>query len=165
MYKYLISTIFVAGTVIFLLIRDKKPVSASAETFIQASLERVWNIQSNISEWKNWNSDIESMNVDGEVGIGTIFRWKTGGITIESKISEFVPEQRIAWEGRTFGINAYHIWEFSEGKTGVHVYTQERFTGIFAWFLPGTMRNQILKALNHGVLVLKQEAERENAKP
>ena len=165
MFKYVILAIVVACIIIFLLLRDKKPVSANAEIFIQASLDRVWLIQTNISKWKSWNSDIESMNVVGDVGLGTTFKWEAGGVNIESKIIEFIPKQKIAWEGKAFGISAYHIWSFSEEDAKVRVYTEERFSGTLAWLLPGTMRNQISKALNHGVLVLKQEAEKESTKP
>ena len=165
MFKYVILAIVVVCIIIFLLLRDKKPVSANAEIFIQAPLDRVWIILTDIQKWKNWNSDIESMNVIGDVELGTTFIWKAGGVTIESEITELIPKQKIAWKGKTTGISAYHIWNFSEEEKNVRVYTEERFSGILAWLLPGTMRNQISKALKHGVLVLKQEAEKESTKP
>jgi hypothetical protein len=123
----------------------------------------VWKLQSGISQWKQWNSDIESMQIHGEVGVGTEFVWKSGGVTITSKIAEFVPEKRIAWHGKTFGITAYHIWEFTQTPSGVLVRTEETFTGVLSWLLPGTMRTQIAKALEHGVEVLKSEAEKEKS--
>ena len=165
MSKYVISAVFILGILIFLWKRDKQPVVASADLLVHASIDKVWNVQSNISQWQKWNGDIESMKVDGEIGLGTIFIWKSGGITIKSKITEFSPQHKIAWEGKTFGINAYHVWQFTEVDNNVHVFTEEKFVGPLAWLLPGTMRKQIATALNHGVLVLKQEAEKDHENP
>ena len=163
MAKYFVMAVVLAG-VLYLVFRDKDPVAASAEGAIHAPLDKVWKIQTDIAGWKNWNQDIESMEVGDNVGLGSEFTWKAGGITIESKITEFVPNKRIAWKGKTFGIDAYHIWEFTESESGVKVHTEEKFTGPLAWLLPGTMRDQISKALNHGIKVLKLEAEKKPAR-
>lgn len=158
MYKY-ITVFLLLAVAVFLVFRDKRSVSANATAIIKAPIEKVWRLQTNLSEWKDWNPDIESMKVDGDIGVGTSFIWKAGGITIESKVTEFIPNSKIGWHGRTFGINAEHIWVFTETESGVRVYTEEVFTGTLAWLLPGTMRAQIDKALKHGVSVLKTAAE------
>lgn len=100
------------------------------------------------------------MQVTRDIGLGTKFIWKAGGITIESEITEYQPSSRIAWKGKTFGINANHVWQFTKTESGTRVYTEEKFTGFLAWLMPGTMRNQIDKALTHGVNVLKQVSEK-----
>jgi hypothetical protein len=76
MYKYIGIFLFLA-VVVFLVIRDKRPVSASAEAIVKAPIEEVWRLQANLSEWKDWNTDIESMKVDGNICMGTSFTWKT----------------------------------------------------------------------------------------
>ena len=158
MYKYILVGLILSA-ILFIAFRDKNPVFASAEIMINAPIEKVWKIQTNLSEWKSWNSDIQSMQVIGEVGSGTKFIWKAGGITIESEIIEYQPNSKIAWKGKTFGINAHHVWQFTKTEDGTRVYTEEKFTGFLAWLMPGTMRNQIEKALTHGVNVLKQVSE------
>ncbi|MBU2646259.1 SRPBCC domain-containing protein [bacterium] len=158
MVKFILfALIFIA--VLFVVIRDKKPVAANAEIMINAPIKKIWEIQTNLSGWKNWNSDIQSMQVTGDVGLGTNFTWKAGGITIESTITEYSPYSKIAWKGKTIGINAYHTWQFTETENGTLAHTEEAFTGVLAWLMPGTMRNQIEKALAHGVKVLKQVSE------
>ena len=158
MYKYIL-ILLVVGVVLLLLLRDKKPVAASAEIVVNAPIQRVWDIETDVDNWSNWNSDIESMEVKGDIGVGTVFVWKAGGITIESTITEYVPNTRIAWKGKTFGIDAYHIWDFTERGDTTNISTEEKFTGIIPWLLPGTMRAQIDKALKHGVQALKHAAE------
>ena len=158
MYKYIL-ILLVVGVVVLLLLRDKEPVAASAEIVANAPIKRVWEIETDLDNWSNWNSDIESMEVKGDIGVGTVFVWKAGGITIESTITEYEPNTRIAWKGKTFGIDAYHIWNFTARGDTTHISTEEKFKGILPWLLPGTMRDQIDKALKHGVQVLKNAAE------
>lgn len=161
MYKYILFLLVVA-IVLFLLFRDKKPVVASAEIVANAPIQKVWEIETDLNHWRDWNSDIESMEVKGDIGVGTVFVWKAGGITIASTITEYEPKKRLAWKGKTFGIDAYHIWNFIDRGDSTYISTEEKFTGILPWFLPGTMRGQIDKALKHGVQVLKNAAENES---
>ena len=148
---------------LFVLLRDKKPVSASSEMTINAPIQKVWKIQTDLAHWRDWNADIEKMEVKGEIGKGTVFIWRAGGITIDSTITEYKPNRIIAWKGKTIGIDAYHVWRFDDKGDKTHVYTEETFTGILPWLLPGTMRNEIDKALKHGVKVLKIAAEKTDA--
>lgn len=161
MYKYVLIALFIA-IALFLILRDKNQVLSSAEINANAPIERVWGLQTDIKNWANWNSDIESMKVNGETGLGTVFIWKVGGITIESTITEYQPNSRIAWKGKTFGVDAYHVWAFTQSGNTTHIYTEEKFTGILPWLMPGTMRNAIDKALKHGVEVLKKTAEQQS---
>ena len=158
MYKYIIFFLILV-IVLFFVLRDKKPVMASAEIVANAPIQRVWEIQTDLDSWSSWNPDIESMQVSGELGVGTVFVWKAGGLTIESTVTEFKPNTRIAWKGKTLGTNAYHVWKFADDGNSTHIYTEEKFTGLLPWLMPGTMRNEIDKALKHGVKVLKQAAE------
>jgi len=158
MYKYIISMLALSA-ISFIVFRDKKPVAANAEIIINAPIENIWNTQTNLSAWQKWNSNIQSMQVDGDIGIGTKFIWEAGGVTIKSEITDYQPKSRMAWRGKSFGIEAYHIWQFTETETGIRVYTEEIFTGFLAWLLPGMMRRQLEKALRHGVVALKQTSE------
>lgn len=161
-FKYIIIFILIA-VCLFLIFRDKKAVKANAEIMANADIERVWGIETDLKNWSAWNADIQSMKVNGDMGIGTVFVWKAGGISIESTITEYEPPFRIAWKGKTLGINAYHVWSFSQAGDFTHIYTEEKFTGILPWLLPGTMRSEIDKALKHGVQVLKEAAENKTA--
>lgn len=77
----------------------------------------------------------------------------------EKSNQEVVKQQRIVWTGNTLVIEATHQWNFSFRDGVTHVSTEEEFKGFLAWLLPGTMRNTIAQALNHGVQVLKYAAE------
>lgn len=144
---------------LYWILRDKGPVFASAEGIVNSPVDKVWAIQTDFKGWSRWNSDIESMSVNNPIGIGTVFIWKAGGITIESTITEFEPPSRIAWKGKTLGIEASHVWVFEPRGDATYVRTEESFSGILPLLIPGTMREQLSKALNHGVEVLKKASE------
>jgi hypothetical protein len=160
MLKYILAGLAVL-VVIGLLMRDtSSPVKASAEIDINAPLDKVWGLQTDFALWKEWNADIEEMTVNGPVAAGTEFVWKAGGMTIHSTIQDVVDRRHIIWTGKTFGTDAIHKWEFTSVNGVTHVYTEEEFTGVLPWLLPGTMREMLQQALQHGVQVLKVAAER-----
>lgn len=60
------------------------------------------------------------------------FRWKTFGLGLESKVLEFIPDERIAWDARGLGVDAYHAWVISATSGGSHVLTEETQHGWLA---------------------------------
>ena len=64
--------------------------------------------------------------------LGTRFRWKTFGVTVESVVREFVPFERLAWDAERGGLRAYHAWLIQPTSDGCHVLTEEMERGWFA---------------------------------
>ncbi|MEW5904299.1 MAG: SRPBCC family protein [Pseudomonadota bacterium] len=158
--RWWLAGVLLAAVLIALLLRDTSaPVAATAEGDIAAPVARVWALQTDMAHWQAWNPDIVSMQMSGPLQPGTTFVWEAGGMTIRSTLTEVVPRQRIAWRGETFGIEAIHVWTFSERDGVTHVSTSETFTGPLAWLFPGTLRGVLADALTHGVKVLQQAAE------
>ena len=137
---------------------------AGAETYINAPIELVWQVQSAIDSWPKWNPKVESAQMEGPLQPGTTFRWKSGGARIISTLQEVTPGVRIGWTGKTFGIRARHVWEFKglDGRT--HVKTAESFEGWLARLFPGLMRKMLRQALDGAIGSLKAECERGPAK-
>lgn len=159
MYRYIVLAV-VALVPVLLALREGGPVEGVAEGVIRAPLQAVWDTQLDLARWPSWNAEVESMQVVGEVGLGTEFTWKAGGLTIHSKIIELQPHRRVVWQGEALGLSAVHAWDFADTADGVRVRTHERFTGPLAWLLPGTMRKQLDRALVHGIDVLQTASER-----
>jgi uncharacterized protein YndB with AHSA1/START domain len=141
-------------------INRKAPAVASSEGLIRAPLALVWSVHTNIAEWSRWNPDVQSVSIDSPIQPGTEFHWKSGSVSIVSKIQDVDPERRIVWTGRTFGLRAIHVWTFSEREDGVWVRTEESFEGFLALLFGGAMRRSLGSALQKGVLALKMECER-----
>jgi hypothetical protein len=70
---------------------------------IDAPCERVWQHIIEATKWPEWypnSKDVRIVDNGGSVLTdGTVFRWTTFGLPLESKINEFIPFSRIGWYG------------------------------------------------------------------
>lgn len=136
------------------------PVSASAEEEIQAPIDVVWRVLSDLSGWTDWNPDVRSMDVRGPIEPGTTFVWKAGGLTIRSRIEEVVPPERIVWTGRTVTIRAVHAWVLEDRGGTTVVRTEESFAGPVASLFARPLRRTLEQSLNAGLEALSAACER-----
>jgi len=47
-------------------------------------------------------------------------------------VLEFVPYERLAWDGHVRGLNVYHAWLIKKTDNGCHVLTEEMQHGLLA---------------------------------
>jgi uncharacterized protein YndB with AHSA1/START domain len=99
------------------------------ELVIHAPCERVWQHIIDATKWPEWYPNAKAVQVmDGNVlGQGSVFRWTTFGLPIESKVNEFVPYTRIGWYGYAPGADPtfYHTWFLTQTGDGCSVVTDE----------------------------------------
>ena len=100
----------------------------------------VWLVRARL--WPTWYSNSANVAIEGggpDLKAGSKFRWKTFGVTLDSRVEEFVPVERLAWSAKTTGIDAYHAWLIEATSAGCHVKTEETQNGWLA-ALNGTVR-------------------------
>jgi len=136
------------------------PVLAECEAEIKAPIQIVWQVLTDLEKWPEWNESVQEMHLQGEVAIGTEFRWKTGGMRIRSRIEEITSPVSIVWSGRTMGIRAIHVWALTGTNESTSVWTGECFYGIVASLLASPLRKSLAKALQQGMAALKKDAEK-----
>lgn len=141
-------------------INDGAPVVSRSEIEIAATPDAVWDVLTAFEDWPSWLRDVKSMSIEGPVVPGTIFRWKAGPGTITSTIELVDRPRRIAWTGRTLGINAIHAWHFEARDSGTFVRTEESYEGLVARALRGWLQKTLDRALDDGLQDLKAEVER-----
>ena len=107
----------------------KTDLFAHNELVIHASCERVWQHIIDATKWPEWYPNAKAVQImNGTVlGQGSVFRWTTFGLSIESKVNEFVPYTRIGWYGYAPGADPtfYHTWFLTQTADGCHVVTDE----------------------------------------
>jgi len=117
---------------------------------IDAPPEKVWEWLIRAERWPDWypnSSKIRFINPPGpDLQEGTEFGWKTFDVNITSKVQEFVPEERIAWDGDgALGVRVYHAWLLQKVEGGCHVLTEERQFGVLCrldhWLRPKRMHD------------------------
>jgi uncharacterized protein YndB with AHSA1/START domain len=110
-------------------INPNAPVLTRDEILINAPLNVVWQVQTNINAWPRWLPQVPTARFDGNLQVGSVFYWEEGGMQIESTVQEIVPQRRFVWSGSAQGINAIHVWEFTQTDRGVLVHSEESWDG------------------------------------
>lgn len=141
-------------------ISPSAPAIAMGETFIDAPPERVFALIADIGDWPRWNTDVQAVELDGPVGPGTGFRWKSGSVPISSELAVVDPPREIGWTGSTMGIRAVHVFHFEARDGGTLARSEESWEGWMARLLRGYSRRTLEKTINTVLADLKAEAER-----
>jgi hypothetical protein len=141
-------------------VNERAPVIASGENEVAADPEVVWDVMTAIDSWPDWNPDVKSASLEGELAPGSKFSWKAGPGTITSKIQQVERLRTLAWTGKSLGINAVHVWRLEprDGKTVVR--TEESWEGLLVRIFRGPMQKMLQRAIDAGLRHLKAEAER-----
>ncbi len=136
------------------------PVLAREEIRIDADVQTVWDVLSDIEHWPAWNEAVRSLTLHGSVAPGTSFAWKAGPGTIKSRIAEVDPPHRIVWTGVTLGIKAVDAFSFEASEGGTLVRQAESWEGLLARLFRSRMERTLRASLRDGLRSLKAEAER-----
>ena len=120
---------------------DRAAVHVRNELDLPVPAEAAWAWLVRAPLWPTWYPNSHDVVIAGngtELQAGTEFTWKTFGVSLRSKVEEFVPPERLAWTGRAGGLDVYHAWLIERRSPGCHVLTEES-------------QNGILPRLNHAV--------------
>lgn len=143
-------------------IDSKAPLTGRREILIDAPIERVWEVQTDIENWPKWQKEVTFAKLDGELRPGTAFQWKAMGVNITSVLQEVVENESIGWSGRSIGMGAAHIWRFERQGKGTKVITEESLSGwlprLIKLFKPEFLEEALAKSLR----TLKVEVEKAN---
>ncbi|HEX6565063.1 MAG TPA: SRPBCC domain-containing protein [Chthoniobacterales bacterium] len=131
---------------------DEATLFAHNEVFIKASCATVWRHLVDAQNWPKWYPNAEDVkianNQSGALQQDSIFEWSTFSLPIISFVHEFVPNSRLAWFGKSKGLDAvfYHTWYLVPTSEGCQMITEEVVQG------PGavTFRDKDPSALHRG---------------
>jgi uncharacterized protein YndB with AHSA1/START domain len=144
-------------------INRNAPATAEGERQIAADPQTVFAVISAIDQWPSWNPDVKSVELQGPVQEGTVFRWKSGPSTLTSTLQVVDPPHEIAWTGTTMGIKAVHVFRFQANDVGTLARSEESWEGLIASLLKGYSRKTLDKGIRSVLTNLKTEAERRAA--
>ncbi|MFI6390788.1 SRPBCC family protein [Nonomuraea sp. NPDC050547] len=129
-------------------------------TVIEAPLERVWLLHTDVNGWPAWQSDITSASALSPLVPGAVFHWSTFGLDITSTVHQAEPRARILWGGPAHGIDGLHLWTFREEGGAVHVRTEESWDGAAIRADVEGMRAALEGSLTAWLRHLKEAAEK-----
>ena len=124
---------------------------------INASVEKVYSLVSDIGNWPNWFEGVTEVKVNGNIQEGTYFTWKAKGYKIKSKIHTVNNNLAIGWTGKIWWIKAVHNWRFKSDQNGkTKVIVQENFAGFCSSF----MKNSLKSDMRNDLIILKKASEK-----
>ena len=140
-------------------IAQNAPLVARKEIFVAAPPEKVWAAETDIERWPQWQPDVSSAKLEGNLAVGSVFRWKGGGLNITSTLVEVQPPRRIGWTGKALGLDAVHIWTFEPQDGGTRVVSEESWSGWLARILKIFSPSILEKSMEKSLQVLKAHVE------
>jgi len=137
-----------------------------AKIQINAPLQTVWNVFSNITNWDDWNPVCrECRFVEGDTMVqGSCISFELNPLVFPIRIAPVVqhcePGKKVIWTGSRMGIYAEHEFLFHENDTGVELLSIESFKGPMLFFariigLPSRLHKLTIRLLE----AIKAEAE------
>jgi hypothetical protein len=137
-----------------------------AKIQINAPLQRVWDVFSDIGNWDGWNPVCRECRFETGKSLvkGACISFELNPmvlpIRIAPKVEHCEPGKKVVWSGSRLGISAEHEFYFQENENGVLLTSIEHFKGpmlIFAKIIRVPAR---LHALTVRLLdAIKKEAE------
>lgn len=123
--------------------------------FINAKMDKVWKIFTDLTCWKDWNTVISNVcsnekcfTCGGE--ILCCFRPFLFPVKTKIKVEEVIPYERIVWSAQKRGSSARNEFSFQSNERGVLVTSRETFTGFlvraFGFFLPKRRMHTLIHA-------------------
>lgn len=140
---------------------ENAPVITRKSLVINAPLNTIWKVQTDVENWPTWQPNITSLTKDtpGALRSGSVFRWATEGLDITSTVKKVEHGKCLAWGGPAQGIDAIHVWTFTPVKGGVLVRTEESWTGAPVTANAATLQTALDTSLQNWVNNLKHESE------
>ena len=90
------------------------PVVVVQEIDIEAPLDTIWRLHTDVNSWPTWQADITAAHIDGVLEPGASFDWTSYGFSVTSTVYELAEQARVLWGGTSAGITGIHEWVFSE---------------------------------------------------
>jgi hypothetical protein len=140
-------------------VNQRAPLFAHKSIFIEASPQSVWNTQTDINNWSRWQPAITASKLESPLTVGTVFRWRSGGLNVTSTIQALKSTDLIGWTGKSMGAQAKHIWRFTPQDKGTRVTTEESMEGWLVRLLKLVMPKFLDYSLDTWLRNLKTQAE------
>ncbi|GAB2463931.1 SRPBCC family protein [Xylanimonas ulmi] len=110
-------------------IDESAPVVVRREVRIEAPIDLVWRLHTDVAAWPTWQTDVASAHIDGPLVPGASFRWSTHGIDVTSTVYALDAPRRILWGGPAQGVTGIHEWTFAAEGGATIVRTAESWDG------------------------------------
>lgn len=141
-------------------VNTSAPVLSEAQLTINAPAEKVFAVLNDINNWPAWQKDVTETQLQSAPAEGTVFLWKAGGLSFESKIHTNTPSLFFGWTGTTFGAYAVHNWQFVQNDSSTTVTVHESLQGFIPWLMSSFFQSNLDKGVIKNLNELKAAVEK-----
>jgi ligand-binding SRPBCC domain-containing protein len=141
-------------------IHNEAPVITKTIIKINAPVEKVWKIFSNVNHWNEWQKEIEDPKMTGSFKVGNSFQWKSNGLNIISTLQVVDVNKTVVWSGPAFGAFAIHTWKFSEQNGITTVTVEESMEGWLVKLLQNKFQSSLDTSIKNWLGYLKSASEK-----
>jgi uncharacterized protein YndB with AHSA1/START domain len=138
------------------------------EIEVNARPEQVWQLLIQAKNWINWYDGIQNIKFEDSaqqnLAKDSKVFWNSMGQRLNNTVTEFVPNERLAWTFKEDKIQGHHAWIIIPTETGCKVITDESQTGKLAKLQKIFLPRKLMKQHDKWLRLLKQEAEKSNPK-
>lgn len=137
-------------------IDDRAPVKASSSIYIDAPVERVWELLINLPDWPALDSSIRDMQLEAGANVDARFNFRLNNFPIKAKFAVINPDRELHWTGASLWFKAVdlHVLEPTHDG-GTRLYIAESLAGVLA---PLFMSSERLKVQHETWLTAFQRA-------
>lgn len=136
------------------------------EIEINATPQQVWQLLIQAKDWIHWYDGIQNINFEDStqqiLAPGIKVFWNSMGQSLNNTVTEFVPNERLAWTFEEAKIQGHHAWLILTTETGCKVITDESQTGRLAKLQKIFIPRKLMKQHDQWLRMLKIEAEKNN---
>ena len=132
-------------------IRDRQSV------IINASVDRVWEVLTDVNRWPEWYPEIKSASCD-KVEMGATFDWALKSTHLHSSFQLVNKPTQLAWTGKSKMVKAIHVWNLEAADDQTIVTVEKSIEG---FLIPVFNRqSKVHDDLMAWIAALKEEAEK-----
>lgn len=140
---------------------DQSSVFCHNEMMVPTPPQRVWEWLVTAGMWSRWYvnaGDVELPGNQVRLEKNMVFRWRTFGARITSKVVEYDPPNAIGWTWWRRGARGYHGWLLRAEGDGTRVITEETQHGLLPWLLRPILRRALAIAHEYWLRQLARQA-------
>ncbi|MEO1255120.1 MAG: SRPBCC family protein [Bacteroidota bacterium] len=91
-------------------INEHASIRDSHSIIINASIDNVWKILTDIDHWNSWNNTVKTTKLEGNLVEGSFFDWRQGRNQIKSQIQLLKKPTSFAWTSESKWVKRISVW-------------------------------------------------------
>ncbi|MEQ9405016.1 MAG: SRPBCC family protein [Cyclobacteriaceae bacterium] len=92
-------------------INENASIKDGHSIIINAPINKVWGVLTDLEKWPNWNPVIKNVSTGGKPEKGMNFKWTFDGTKYSSQIQAIKEPETLAWTGKSSWIKSIHVWQ------------------------------------------------------